>query len=131
MELLAQATPRLLNPFTKTDLNAELKLDQDIAVEGHGTIAKVTIKKKADDAIVDDERKSERVEQGLEYLAEHMVEPHAQVEPQRPAIPVDEAGIDEYAQADVQGIDAGSEQLAASQSEQNEAAKPTKKKVTK
>jgi hypothetical protein len=131
LELLAQATPRLLNPFTKTDLNAELKLDQDIAVEGHGTIAKVTIKKKADDAIVDDERKSERVEQGLEYLAEHMVEPHAQVEPQKPAIPVDEAGIDEYAQADVQGIDAGSEQLAASQSEQNEAAKPTKKKVTK
>lgn len=51
-------------------------------MQGHGTIAKVTIKKKADDAIVDDERKSERVEQGLEYLAEHMVEPHAQVEPQ-------------------------------------------------
>ena len=131
LELLAQATPRLLNPFTKTDLNAELKLDQDIPVEGHGTIAKVTIKKKADDAIVDDERKSERVEQGLEYLAEHMVEPHAQVEPQKPAIPLDESEIDEYAQADVQGIDVGSEQLAASQSEQNEAAKPTKKKVTK
>ena len=33
------------------------------------------------EAIADDERKSERVEQGLEYLAEHMVEPHAQVEP--------------------------------------------------
>lgn len=132
LELLAQAAPRLLNPFTKDDLNSgELKLNQDIAVEGHGPIAKVTIKKKAEDAIADDERKSERVEQGLEYLAEHMVEPHAQVEPQKPAITLDEPEIDDYAQADVQEIDAGSEQLAASQSEQNEAPKPVKKKVTK
>lgn len=132
LELLAQAAPRLLNPFTKDELNSgELKLDQDIPVQGHGTIAKVTIKKKSDDAIVDDERKSERVEQGLEYLAEHMVEPHAQVEPQKPAITVDEPEIDEYTQADVEGADAGTEQLAASQSEQNEAPKPAKKKVTK
>lgn len=132
LELLAQAAPRLLNPFTKDELNSgELKLDQDIPVQGHGTIAKVTIKKKSDDAIVDDERKSERVEQGLEYLAEHMVEPHAQVEPQKPAITLDEPETGDYAQADVQEIDAGSEQLAASQSEQNEAPKPTKKKVTK
>lgn len=132
LELLAQAAPRLLNPFTKDDLNSgELKLDQDIPVQGHGTIAKVTIKKKADDAIVDDERKSERVEQGLEYLAEHMVEPHAQVEPQKPAITLDEPETGDYAQADVQEIDAGREQLAASQSEQNEAPKPVKKKVTK
>lgn len=84
LELLAQAAPRLLNPFTKDELNSgELKLNQDIEVEGHGPIAKVTIKKKAEDAIADDERKSERVEQGLGYLAEHMVEPHAQVEPQK------------------------------------------------
>ncbi len=132
LELLAQAAPRLLNPFTKDELNSgELKLDQDIAVEGHGPIAKVTIKKKAEDAIADDERKSERVEQGLEYLAEHMVETHAQVEPQKPAITLDEPEIGDYAQADVQEIDAGSEQLAASQPEQNEAPKPTKKKVTK
>ena len=131
LELLAQATPRLLNPFTKTDLNAELKLDQDIPVEGHGTIAKVTIKKKTEDVFADDDRKGQRVEQGLGYLAEHMVEPHERVEPQKPAITLDEAEIDEYAQAEVQGIDAGSEQLAASQSEQNEAPKPTKKKVTK
>lgn len=132
LELLAQAAPRLLNPFTKDELNSgELKLDQDIPVQGHGTIAKVTIKKKSDDAIVDDERKSERVEQGLEYLAEHMVEPHAQVEPQKPAITLDEPETGDYAQADVQEIDAGSEQLAASQSEQNEAPKPVKKKVTK
>lgn len=132
LELLAQAAPRLLNPFTKDELNSgELKLDQDIAVEGHGPIAKVTIKKKAEDAIADDERKSERVEQGLEYLAEHMVEPHAQVEPQKPAITLDEPETGDYAQADVQEIDAGSEQLAASQSEQNEASKPVKKKVTK
>lgn len=132
LELLAQAAPRLLNPFTKDDLNSgELKLNQDIAVEGHGPIAKVTIKKKAEDAIADDERKSERVEQGLEYLAEHMVEPHAQVEPQKPAITLDEPEIGDYAQADVQEIDAGSEQLAASQPEQNEAPKPVKKKVTK
>ena len=100
-------------------------------MEGHGPIAKVTIKKKAEDAIADDERKSERVEQGLGYLAEHMVEPHAQVEPQKPAITLDEPEIGDYAQADVQEIDAGSEQLAASQPEQNEAPKPTKKKVTK
>lgn len=132
LELLAQAAPRLLNPFTKDELNSgELKLDQDIAVEGHGPIAKVTIKKKAEDAIADDERKSERVEQGLEYLAEHMVEPHAQVEPQKPAITLDEPEIGDYAQADVQEFDAGSEQLAASQPEQNEAPKPVKKKVTK
>lgn len=132
LELLAQAAPRLLNPFTKDELNSgELKLDQDIAVEGHGPIAKVTIKKKAEDAIADDEHKSERVEQGLEYLAEHMVEPHAQVEPQKPAITLDEPEIGDYAQADVQEIDAGSEQLAASQPEQNEAPKPVKKKVTK
>jgi hypothetical protein len=132
LELLAQAAPRLLNPFTKDELNSgELKLDQDIPVQGHGTIAKVTIKKKSDDAIADDERKSERVEQGLEYLAEHMVEPHAQVEPQKPAITVDEPEIDEYMQADVEGADAGTEQLAASQSEQNEAPKLAKKKVTK
>lgn len=132
LELLAQAAPRLLNPFTKDELNSgELKLDQDIAVEGHGPIAKVTIKKKAEDAIADDERKSERVEQGLEYLAEHMVEPHAQVEPQKPAITLDEPETGDYAQADVQEIDAGSEQLAASQPKQNEAPKPVKKKVTK
>lgn len=49
----------------------------------------------------------------------------------KPAITVDEPEIDEYTQADVEGADAGTEQLAASQSEQNEAPKPVKKKVTK
>ncbi len=132
MELLAQATPKLLNPFTKNELNSgELKLDQDIPVEGNEAIAKVIIKKKADEVSVDDDRKGQRVEQGLEYLAEHMVEPHAQVEPQKTAIPLDESEIDDYTQADTEGVSSANGQHAASESEQNEAPKPTKKKVTK
>ena len=132
MELLAHATPKLLNPFTKSELNpGELKLDQDIPVEGNDAIAKVTIKKKADDASIDEERKDQRVEQGLEDLAEQMVEPHAQVEPQKPAIPIDESEIDEDSQADTERANTATEQLAAAESEQNEAPKPTKKKVTK
>ncbi len=133
LELLAQAGPKLLNSFAKDDLNpGELKLDQDIPVEGHGTIAKVTIKKKTEDAIADDERKSERIEQGLGYLAEHMLAPHDRVAPQKPAIPPDELEIDDYAQVvDVQEIDAAPEQQTAFQPEKNAASGAIAKKVTK
>ena len=52
--------------------------------------------------------KGQKVQQGLEQLAEQMLEQHAYVEPQKPAISVDEFELDEYAMDDnrvEEGID--------------------------
>lgn len=82
LELLAQATPKLLDHFAKVDVVAsEIKLDQEIQIDNHQTISKVTIKKKTD-TLVDETEKGQKVQQGLEQLAEQMLEQHEYVEPQ-------------------------------------------------
>ncbi|CAB1209813.1 EcsC family protein [Acinetobacter bouvetii] len=133
LELLAQAAPRLLDHLATTDLNpAELILGQDIDVEDHQTISKVMLKKKTDTVQADDDKKEARLEQGLGYLAEHMVAPHAQVEPQKPAITAEQP--DEYAEEEVSLNEPVTDQVVANQAEQaqqNEAPKPAKRKVTK
>jgi hypothetical protein len=106
-------------------------LDQDIQVADNKNISNVTIKKKTEVPKVDEERKDERVEQGLEYLAEHMVESHEQVEPQKPAITPDESELDEYTQAEQAVNEQILAQPSATESQSNQESAPINKKVTK
>ncbi|NNH77692.1 EcsC family protein [Acinetobacter sp. ANC 5380] len=132
LALLAQATPKLLEHLSKVDTKpSEIKLDQDIQVADNKNISNVTIKKKTEAPKVDEERKDERVEQGLEYLAEHMVESHEQVEPQKPAITPDESELDEYTQAEQAVNEQILAQPAAAESQPNQESAPVNKKVTK
>src|SRR5699024_12313304 len=64
--------------------------DLDIQIPDNNAISNVTIKKKTEVVKADEDHQDEQVEQGLESLAEQMVEPHEQVEPQKPAVPVEE-----------------------------------------
>lgn len=132
LALLAQATPKLLEHLSKVDVKpSEIKLDQDIQVADHKTISNVTIKKKTAAPKVDENRKDERVEQGLGYLAGKMVEPHAQVEPQKPAITADEFELDEYAQEDQAVNGQILAQPSTAESKENQESAPVTKKVTK
>lgn len=132
LELLAQATPKLLEHLPKVEVKpSEIKLNQDIQVTDHKTISNVTIKKKAATPEVDENRKDERVEQGLEYLAGQMVEPHAQVEPQKPAITLDESEMDEYAQDNSRVQEQNLAQTPSGEPQENQESAPVTKKVTK
>ena len=94
--LLAQASSKLLEDVSAAELvPSELKLDQDIEVPDNQTISKVVIKKKTDEVKMDEAEKSAQVQHGLEELAEKMVEEHEQVEPQKPALPLEEPLVDE------------------------------------
>ncbi|WP_180103951.1 MULTISPECIES: EcsC family protein [Acinetobacter] len=86
--LLAQAAPKLLEqPATATPAVEELKLDQDIELQQNSTISKVKIQKKSAEEKPEPEQIDQDIQQGLEQLADKMVEPNAAVEPQKPAIP--------------------------------------------
>ncbi|WP_407305771.1 EcsC family protein [Acinetobacter sp.] len=135
--LLAQATPRLLEHLPKVDVKpSELKLDQDIQVTDNKTISNVTIKKKAQAVNVAENQQDEQVEQGLEHLAEQMVEPHEQVEPQKPAVPVEEPEIDQAKEDYELGhqeeeSEEKSAQSSSDTSVPEDETAPTKGKVTK
>ena len=132
LALLAQATPKLLEHLSKVDVKpTEIKLDQDIQVPDNKTISNVTIKKKIEAPKVDENRKDERVEQGLGYLAGQMVEPHAKVEPQKPAITPDESELDEYAQEEQAMNGQIVAQSSTAESKENQESAPINKKVTK
>ncbi|TCH62953.1 EcsC family protein [Acinetobacter sp. ANC 4862] len=132
LALLAQATPKLLEHLSKVDVKpSEIKLDQDIQVPDNKTISNVIIKKKIEAPKVDESRQDERVEQGLEYLAGQMVEPHTQVEPQKPAITADESELDEYAQEEQAVNGQIIAQPSTAESKENQESAPINKKVTK
>lgn len=131
LELLAQATPKLLDHFAKVDVVAsDIKLDQEIKIDNHQTISKVTIKKKTDSLKVDETEKSQKVQQGLEQLAEQMLEQHEYVEPQKPAISVEEFELDEYA-VDENSVAEEGDQPASIKPQANDEPVAVKKKVTK
>ncbi|WP_425919190.1 EcsC family protein [Acinetobacter sp. TSRC1-2] len=140
LALLAQATPKLLEHLSKVDDKpSEIKLDQDIQVSDNKAISNVTIKKKAEFSKSEEnqqDEKDEQVEQGIEALAEQMVEPHEQVEPQKPAVPLEEPESDQ-AKEDYESEHEGSEseekseQSSTEASEQKDKIAPSKSKVTK
>ena len=130
LELLAQATPKLLDHFAKVDVAAnEIKLDQEIQVDNHQTISKVTIKKKTE-TLVDETEKGQKVQQGLEQLAQQMLEQHEYVEPQKPAISIAEFELDEYA-VDDNRVEEGIDPSTPIQPQANDEPVAVKKKVTK
>ncbi|WP_180114325.1 EcsC family protein [Acinetobacter sp. YH12063] len=91
LELLAQATPKLLEGIKAKDLDlAEPVLDQTIDVAGHESIRAVKVTKKAQaktaDAAEVAVEQEQKVSEGLEALAEKVVEPHAPVAAQKPAL---------------------------------------------
>src|SRR5690606_4280662 len=137
LALLAQATPKLLEHLPEVNVKpSELKLDQDIQIPDNNAISNVTIKKKTEVVKADEDHQDEQVEQGLESLAEQMVEPHEQVEPQKPAVPVEEPESDEAKQnydSEDQGEESAqkSAQSSSETSEQKDETAPTKSKVTK
>ena len=137
LALLAQATPKLLEHLPEVNVKpSELKLDQDIQIPDNNAISNVTIKKKTEVVKADEDHQDEQVEQGLESLAEQMVEPHEQVEPQKPAVPVEEPESDEAKQnydSEDQGEESAekSAQSSSETSEQKDETAPAKSKVTK
>ena len=137
LALLAQATPKLLEHLPEVDVKpSELKLDQDIQIPDNSAISNVTIKKKTEAVKADEDHQDEQVERGLESLAEQMVEPHEQVEPQKPAVPVEEPESDEVKQnydSEDQGEESAekSAQSSSETSEQKDETAPAKSKVTK
>jgi hypothetical protein len=131
VDLLAQVTPKLLDHLAKNDEGThEIKLNQEIEFENHDTISKVTLKKKTDEPQVDETQKGEKVQQGLEQLAEKMVEQHEQVEPQKPALSPEVSLLDEYPAEEALNESLLSENTAEQSVEKTEAA-PVKKRVTK
>ncbi len=137
LALLAQAAPKLLEHLPEVDVKpSELKLDQDIQIPDNNAISNVTIKKKTEVVKADEDYQDEQVEQGLESLAEQMVEPHEQVEPQKPAVPVEEPESNEAKQnydSEDQGEESAqkSAQSSSKTSEQKDKTAATKSKVTK
>ncbi|MNV97612.1 hypothetical protein D3C71_1927560 [compost metagenome] len=89
----------------------------------------MTIKKKTD-TFVDETEKGQKVQQGLEQLAEQMLEQHAYVEPQKPAISIEEFELDEY-EMDDNRVEEGIDPSAPIQPKANDEPVAVKKKVTK
>lgn len=87
--LLAESSPAV--PMDSGSLN----LGEEIILEDHQSISKVKVQKKVDKTA--DIPTEERVQQGLEHLADQMVEPHAAVSPQQPALQAEEDLADLYA----------------------------------
>lgn len=131
--LLAQATPKLLADESVVALApSELKLDQDIEVSDNQAISKVMIKKKTDVVKMDETEKGQQVQQGLEELAEKVVEAHEPVEPQKPALPLEEPILDEDDQPDeAQQLKAENTPQSAVESAPKHESAAVKKKVTK
>lgn len=96
LELLVKASPRLLSQRSTSDTDSsDLKLGAEVELNGHQSIAKVKVQKKSD-KVTEPVATEERVQQGLEQLADQMVEPHDAVAPQQPALQVEEDLADLY-----------------------------------
>jgi hypothetical protein len=114
-----------------------LKLGAEVELNGHQSIAKVKVQKKSDKVIAP-VATEERVQQGLEQLADQMVEPHDAVAPQQPALQVEEDLADLYPVDEVEETIQNNndslvpnEPTAASKVAAKPAVEPTEKKVTK
>ena len=131
IELLAQASPKLLDHLSKNEVEApEIKLDQEIEFQHHDTISKVTLKKKTAETQVDETEKGQKVQQGLEKLAEKMVEQHEHVEPQKPAVTPEVSLLDEYPEEETVNDPVSNEKVDEQSLEKTEAT-AVKKRVTK
>ena len=87
LELLAQATPKLLESIKAKETEALAPvLDQAIRVEGHNSIRQIKVTKKTEAVDVIDavETKEAKVSEALEALANKVVAPHEPVEAQNP-----------------------------------------------
>jgi hypothetical protein len=120
-----------------TAYERSLKLGAEVELNGHQSIAKVKVQKKSD-KVTAPVATEERVQQGLEQLADQMVEPHDAVAPQQPALQVEEDLADLYPVDEVEEtIQNNNESLvpneptAASKVAAKPAVEPTEKKVTK
>ena len=106
-------------------------------LNGHQSIAKVKVQKKSD-KVTEPVANEERVQQGLEQLADQMVEPHDAVAPQQPALHVEEDLADLYPMDEVEETTQNNN-ASFVQNEPNTASKvaakpvvePTEKRVTK
>jgi len=137
LELLVKASPRLLAQRSATDAETEsLNMGTEIALDGHQNIAKVKVQKKSDKGT--QTPTDDLVQQGLEQLADQMVEPHDAVAPQQPALQVEEDLADLYPMDEVEETTQNNN-TSFVQNEPNTASKvaakptvePTEKKVTK
>lgn len=144
LELLAQAAPKLLEQLkgedkAQDDLDESLDTNNQAAepsdattqvLTDHQSIRKVKVQKKSDKVDATETQVDENIQQGLEELADQMLEPHAEVAPQKTAIPVEET--DEYALEDDLDAVEDSTQVAETVSEkQAEPVKASETKVTK
>ena len=138
LELLVKASPRLLSQRSTSETDSpDLKLGAEVELNGHQSIAKVKVQKKSD-KVTAPVATEERVQQGLEQLADQMVEPHDAVAPQQPALQVEEDLADLYPVDEVEETIQNNndslvpnEPTAASKVAAKPAVEPTEKKVTK
>lgn len=144
LELLAQAAPKLLEQL-KGENKAQENLDESLdtnkqaaepsdattqVLTDHQSIRKVKVQKKSDKVDATETQVDENIQQGLEELADQMLEPHAEVAPQKTAVPVEEA--DEYALEDDLDAVEDSTQVAETVSEKHaEPVNVSETKVTK
>ena len=137
--LLQQAAPKLLENIKKNGHTGdELILDKEIPIEGNDHITQVKVLKKTDSQVTD-EAKDEEVSEGLDSLADKLVEPVADKHVQQPALsePAPEDIEDTLAQAEAEGDVTEEAEVAAAdtkndQSEADtEAAQQKPKKATK
>ena len=105
-------------------------MDQEIEFQHHDTISKVTLKKKTAETQVDETEKGQKVQQGLEKLAEKMVEQHEHVEPQKPAVTPEVSLLDEYPEEETVNDPVSNEKVDEQSLEKTEAT-AVKKRVTK
>jgi len=131
-ELLQQAAPKLLNGASQADKSApgEPILDQEIPIEGNKNITQVKVVKKTDQPVAEEE-KDEQVSEGLNTLADQLVEPVADKHVQQPALsePVPEDIEDTLAEAE-QEHDSGSENEDQQQADAQTADAPEQPKAT-
>jgi len=138
LELLVKASPRLLSQRSTSETDSsDLKIGAEVELKGHQSITKVKIQKKSD-KVTEPVATEERVQQGLEQLADQMIEPHDAVAPQQPALQMEEDLADLYPVDEVEETTQNNNE-SFTENEPNMASKvtakpavePTEKKVTK
>ena len=84
LTLLAQATPKLLTETVQPSLVEAASFNDitEVKLENHQNIAKVRVKKKTTTKPSDETEQQQQIEQGLEKLADHLVEPHDKAQQQ-------------------------------------------------
>ena len=96
----------------------------------HESIRTVKVQKKSDKVETTAAQRDENIQQGLVELADQMLEPHAEVAPQKPAVSADE--IDEYMLEDALEPVKDSTQMAETVSDNSvTSSKETARQVTK